>query len=74
MIETYHRGIKQFCGIERYQAIYENAQCNHIDTTLRAFIRREYHCFVKDISWFEVKISIVLETFRVLFGKANLYV
>jgi hypothetical protein len=29
MIETYHRGVKQFCGIERCQARSENAQRNY---------------------------------------------
>ena len=39
MIEKYHRGIKQFCGIERCQARSERAQRNHIE---RAFLRLEY--------------------------------
>ena len=41
MIETYHRGIKQFCGIERCQARSEKAQRNHIEMALRAFLRLE---------------------------------
>ena len=49
MIETYHRGIKQFCGIERCQARSETAQRNHIELALRAFLRLEFHCFVKGI-------------------------
>lgn len=32
MIETYHRGVKQFCGIERCQARSERAQRNHIES------------------------------------------
>lgn len=59
MIETYHRGIKQFCGIERCQARSENAQRNHIEMALRAFLRLEYHCFLKGISWFEAKTDII---------------
>ena len=35
MIETYRRGIRQFCGIERCQARSGNAQRNHIETALR---------------------------------------
>ncbi|CAK8724421.1 MAG: hypothetical protein CDV28_10274 [Candidatus Electronema aureum] len=50
MIETYHRGVKQFCGIERCQARSENAQRNYIELAIRAFLRIEYHCFVKGIS------------------------
>jgi hypothetical protein len=36
-IETYHRGIKQFCGVERCQARKGRAQRNHIGLALRAF-------------------------------------
>ncbi len=64
MIETYHRGIRQFCGIERCRARSERAQRNHIGMALRAFLRIEYHCFVKGISWSEAKISIVLDAVR----------
>jgi hypothetical protein len=69
MIETCHRGIKQFCGIERCQARSEKAQRNHIEMALRAFLRIEYHCFVKGISWFEAKISIVRDAVRVYLTK-----
>jgi hypothetical protein len=69
MIEIYHRGIKQFCGIERCQARSERAQRNHIELALRAFLRIEYHCFVKGISWFEAKISIVRDAVRAYLAK-----
>ena len=64
MIETYHRGIKQFCGIERCQARSATAQRNHIELALRAFLRLEYHSFVKGISWFEAKTSIIRDAVR----------
>lgn len=64
MIETYHRGIKQFCGIERCQARSETAQRNHIELALRAFLRLEFHSFVKGISWFEAKTSIIRAAVR----------
>lgn len=64
MIETYHRGIKQFCGIERCQARAETAQRNHIELALRAFLRLEFHSFVNGISWFEAKTSIIREAVR----------
>lgn len=73
MIETYHRGIKQFRGIERCQARSERAQRNHIELALRAFLGFEYHCFVKGISWFEAKISIVRDCCQGLFSQADLY-
>jgi hypothetical protein len=64
MIETYHRGIKQFCGIERCQARSATAQRNHIELALRAFLRLEFHSFVKGISWFEAKTSLIREAVR----------
>lgn len=64
MIETYHRGIKQFCGIERCQARSVTAQRNHIELALRAFLRLEFHSFVKGISWFEAKTSIIRDAVR----------
>ncbi len=44
-IETYHRGIKQFCGIEKSQARLPRTQRNHIGLVLRAFLRLEVYCF-----------------------------
>lgn len=64
MIETYHRGIKQFCGVERCQARSATAQRNHIELALRAFLRLEYHCYVNGISWFEAKTSIIRNAVR----------
>ena len=64
MIETYHRGVKQFCEIERCQARSEKAQRNYIELAVRAFLRIEYHCFVKGISWFKAKTSIISDVVR----------
>jgi putative transposase len=58
-IETYHRGIKQFCGIEQSQARLARTQRNHIGLALRAFLRLESFCFYHGISWFEAKLAIV---------------
>jgi hypothetical protein len=58
-IETYHRGIKQFCGVERAQFRTARAQRNHIGLALRAFLRLERHCFTSGLSWFEPKANIV---------------
>lgn len=38
-MENYHRGIKQFCGVERAQVRAAKAQRNHIGMALRAFLR-----------------------------------
>jgi hypothetical protein len=63
-IENYHRGLKQFCLIERAQVRSRRAWRNHIGLCLRAFLRMESHCYHKGISWFEAKVSIIREAVR----------
>ena len=63
-IEEYHRGIKQFCGVERAQLRAARAQRNHIGFALRAFLRLEYHCFTTGISWFAAKTAIIRDAVR----------
>ena len=57
-IEEYHRGIKQFCGVERCQARRNNVQRAHIMMALRAFLRFEIQRIRTGITWFETKWSI----------------
>ncbi len=64
-IENYHRGIKQFCLIERAQVRSGRAWRNHIGLCLRAFLRLESHCYHKGLSWFEAKTAIIREAVRV---------
>ncbi len=63
-IENYHRGIKQFCLIERAQVRSRRAWRNHIGLCLRAFLRLESHCYHKGISWYEAKTSIIRAAVR----------
>src|SRR5512134_918742 len=63
-IEHYHRGIKQFCGVERAQMRAARAQRNHIGLCLRAFLRLERHCYHTGISWFEAKTAIIRPAVR----------
>lgn len=63
-IETYHRGIKQYCGVERAQVRAARAQRNHIGLALRAFLRLEWHCHKKGFSWFEAKLAILRPAIR----------
>ncbi len=58
-IETYHRGLKQFCGVERCQARSARAQRNHIGWAIRAFVRLEYHRMRTGTSWFTAKLDII---------------
>ncbi len=58
-IEEYHRGLKQYCGVERAQVRHPDAQRNHIGCALRAFVRLEYHRFTTGVSWFEAKLQVV---------------
>lgn len=63
-IENYHRGLKQFCGIERCQARGAKAQRNHIGLAVRAFLRLEWHSLRTGLSWFELKMQIIREAVR----------
>ena len=58
-IEVYHRGLKQFCGVERCQARSARAQRNHIGWAIRAFLRLEHHRIRMGVSWFETKMGII---------------
>jgi len=55
-IETYHRGLKSCCGIERAQVRSANGQKNHLLLALRAFLRLEYQRLQNGISWYEAKL------------------
>jgi hypothetical protein len=57
-IEEYHRGIKQFCGVEKCQARKKESQRAHIMLSLRAFLRLEVQRIKNGISWFESKMKI----------------
>lgn len=63
-IEQYHRGLKQFCSVERAQVRAARAQRNHIGLALRAFLRLESYCYHRGISWFEAKHAIIREAVR----------
>lgn len=63
-IETYHRGLKQYCGVERAQVRKAEAQHQHILLAIRAFVRLEVHRLRTGISWFEAKVSIIRSAIR----------
>lgn len=63
-IEHYHRGIKQYCGVERAHVRAARAQRNHIGLCLRAFLRLEWHCYRTGISWFEAKTALIRPAVR----------
>jgi hypothetical protein len=63
-IEQFHRGIKQFCLIERAQCRRRIPWQNHINLCLRAFLRIESYCYRTGISWFEAKTSIIRDAVR----------
>ena len=57
-IETFHRGIKQCCGIERCYSTLERSQRNHILCAFLAFLQLEWARIQNSISWYEQKWSI----------------
>lgn len=63
-IEEYHRGLKQFCGVERAQVRAARAQRNHIGCAIRVLVRLEYHRFTTGISWAEAKWRIIRGVIR----------
>jgi hypothetical protein len=63
-IEEYHRGLKQYCGVERSQARGHHAQRNHIGLSIRALLRLEWNRYSAGVSWAEAKARIVREAIR----------
>ncbi len=63
-IEVYHRGLKQFTGIERGQFRLEIAQRNHIGLAIRAFVRLEVHRLHRRLSYFEAKTAVIRDAMR----------
>lgn len=68
-IEEYHRGIKQFCGVEGCQARNGNSQRAHIMFSLRAFLRLEVERLKTGMSWFESKRKIIRNSIEVYLKK-----
>jgi putative transposase len=63
-IESYHRGIKQCCGVEKAQVRSAVAQIRHISFSIRAFVRLEVHRFKTGVSWYEAKTTIIRDAIR----------
>ena len=68
-IETYHRGLKQCCGVERAQVRSSRAQRNHIGLAIRAFLRLEHHFYTTGVSWYEAKAQIIRGAVRAYIAK-----
>jgi hypothetical protein len=71
-IEVYHRGLKQFTGIERGQFRLEIAQRNHIGLAIRAFVRLEVHRLQRQRSYFEAKTAIIRDAIRAYLANPTL--
>lgn len=70
-IETYHRGLKQCCGVERAQVRSATGQKNHLLLALRAFLRLEAHRLQTGLSWYAAKLALVREAVRLARSQAN---
>ncbi len=68
-IESYHRGLKPCCGVERAQVRAARAQRNHIGLAIRAFLRLEHHVYTTGISWYRAKAQIVRGAVRAYIAK-----
>jgi hypothetical protein len=58
-IEVFHRGLKQFTGVERAYYRLQVSQRNHIGLAIRAFVRLEVHRLRTGVSWFKAKMDII---------------
>ena len=63
-IESYHRGLKQCCGVERAQVRSAVGQKNHLLLALRAFLRLEDHRLKTGLSWYQAKLGLIREAVR----------
>jgi putative transposase len=63
-IETYHRHLKQFTGVERAQFRLEVSQRNHIGLAIRAFLRLEYQRIHALIPIHDAKQAIIRQAVR----------
>ena len=63
-IETYHRDLKQFCGVERCMVRGERAQRNHIGWALRTYLRLIWHEMNTGASRFTTKMDIIRPAIR----------
>jgi len=63
-IENYHRGLKQFCGVERALVRASKAQRNHIGLSIRTFLRFEVFSLKTGCGWFEAKTRIIRDAVR----------
>jgi putative transposase len=63
-IETYHRGLKQCCGIEKAQVRSATGQKNHLLLALRAFLRLEGYRLQTGVSWYAAKRAVVRDAIR----------
>jgi hypothetical protein len=58
------RGLKQCCGVERFQVRKIESIIGHIQLALRAFLRLELNKLITGINWYEAKLRIVREAIR----------
>jgi hypothetical protein len=70
-IEEYHRGLKQFCGVEGCQARAARAQRNHIGWAIRAFLRLEHQRICTGTSWFDTKQGIIRSAIQLYLSQTS---
>lgn len=63
-IESYQRGLKQCCGVERAHVRKAVAQHNHILLAVRAFVRLEVHRLRRGLRWYAAKLGIIRDAIR----------
>jgi putative transposase len=71
-VEVYHRGLKQFTGIERGPFRLEISQRNHSGLAIRAFVRLEVYRLHTGTSWFQSKAQIIRDAIRAYLAQPRL--
>jgi putative transposase len=64
VIEEYHRGLKQCCGVEKCPSRRERCQRNHILWAIRAYVRLERQRLQTDRSWYASKLELLRGAIR----------
>ena len=58
-IENYHRAIKELCGVKKCQARKGIIQRNHINCSLRAYLRFEVNKFLNGVTPYDAQWQII---------------
>ena len=71
-VESYHRSLKQYCGVKGAHVRSATGQVNHLLLSIRAFGRLEVHRVRTGTSHFESKLAIARAAMRAFLANPTL--